>query len=153
MEKTKKRLRTFRTLLWGVQVTSWFSLLAPILILLYINKDVYFKQVESMKVGLPSIIGIVLIGFILIKQLKLGGFVFLGILYAILELFKGIIKDLQLIVLVVAISYGLWRLFQPLIKSLKKRCDLLLASYYNASAMQEVYQPEMEVIEKKRGRV
>lgn len=139
MEKTKKRLRTFRTLLWGVQVASWFSLLAPILTLLYINKDVYFKQVESMKIGLPSIIGIVLIGFILIKQLKLGGFVFLGILYVILELFKGIIKDLQLIVLVVAISYGLWRLFQPIIKKLKDKVARISNAFENALAMDEVY--------------
>lgn len=151
--KTKKKLFKTRALWVSMQVGSWLCLLAPITCVIYINRDIYFRKVATMNVGIPALLGIGLMGIIVIKRVKLSGFLFLGALYGLLELFKGIIKDLQLIVLVVAISYGLWRLFQPLIKSLKKRCDLLLASYYNASAMQEVYQPEMEAIEKKRGRV
>jgi hypothetical protein len=56
-----------------------------------------------------------------------------------LELFKGIIKDLQLIVLVVAISYGLWRLFQPIIKKLKDKVARISNAFENALAMDEVY--------------
>lgn len=146
MIKTKRSLFRNRMLKYSLQVGSLIALLAPITLVLYANRDLYFKtEVTAFKAGMPALLGICLIGVIALKEIKLGGLLWLGALYGILELFKNIIQELRLIVLVVIISFAVYKyIFKPSIVYMKKKCDMLMNALINASAMSEVYKNDKE---------
>lgn len=130
--------RIFLVLAW---VGSWLTLLMPIGIMIYNEKEKYFKTVENkVRLSIAFIFICIIVIPIVIKKAKMGLLSLLVVLVALLDLLKPILADLELLLFTFTISYAVFQyVFNPLINYLKAVCKAQLEANINARAMGKVF--------------
>ena len=142
--------RLFLALAW---VGRWLSLLAPIALVIWFNRDIYFKdQIATYKIFTAFAFAGAVIVPIIVKEVKAGLLVWLGIVLIMLALLKPILADLEFLLTVFTISYAVYKyIFTNIYNYLKKVCELELDANIKAKAMGKVM--KQNKLEETTGRV
>lgn len=139
------KYRLFLLLAW---VGSWLTLLMPIGIMLYENREKYFKTVEaSLQIGGAVIVILIVVTLLALKKAKFGVLTWFVLGYVILELVEPMLADLKLMVLILAISVAVDKyIFKGLIAYFKRLSMAQIEANINAKAMGKVFnkKPNME---------
>ncbi|MGN1337335.1 MAG: hypothetical protein ACI4WW_02555 [Candidatus Coprovivens sp.] len=129
-----------------LQVIGIIFLLAPIITVFIINRNVYFKTVkDSINISLGAILGLIVLIFVLSGKSKmLKGYTGLIIGLLIIYFLNSIIQDLLIIYFSIVIGETIYRfIFTPFINKYKKINSYQYEQYYKEQA-KTLYQDDLK---------
>lgn len=135
-----------------LQLFGFFFLIAPILAVFIINRDVYFKTAkDSLNITLGALIGLIVLVIVLMGKTQiLKGYAGLIVGLIIIYFLNSIIQDLLIIYSAIVVGDTIYRfIFMPLINKYKNICQYQSEQYVKEEAKNQFIKDQQAREEKK----